>query len=115
MVSNSNDDEPILFRTHLRMDRFRAQVLLLQSLVSIVLSYQVLYTSETILARPVQEILVLGLLSLIGAAFLLPIQLVESRAFTIIMLLVDTAVTSTIIYSTNQLGSDPEGSPQNSL
>ena len=106
MGSDSTDEESVLFRTHLRMDRYRAQVVILQSLVSIVLSYQVLYTPETILARPVQEILVFGLLSLIGAAFLLPIRFVESRAFTIILLLIDTAVTSSIIYATNQLGSD---------
>lgn len=106
LVSDSNDQEPVLFRTHVSMDRYRAQVLILQSLVSIVLSYQVLYTPETILARPVQEILVLGLLSLIGAAFFLPVRLVESRAFTIILLLIDTAVTSSIIYATEQSGSD---------
>jgi two-component system, sensor histidine kinase and response regulator len=106
MVSDSNGQEPVLFQTSLRMDRYRAQVLILQSLVSIVLSYQVLYTPEAILARPVQEILVLGLLSLIGAAFLLPVRLVESRAFTIILLLIDTAVTSSIIYATEQQGSD---------
>src|SRR6476646_5741627 len=82
MLPDNKDHEPAIFRTHLRMDRYRAQILILQSLVSIVLSYQVLYTSETVLARPVQEILVLGLLSLIGAAFLLPVRLVESRAFT---------------------------------
>jgi len=106
MVSDSNVQESVYFRTHLRMDRYRAQVLILQSLVSIVLSYQVLYTPETILARPVQEILVLGLLSLLGAAFFLPVQLVGSRAFTIILLLIDTAITSSIIYTTGQLGSD---------
>jgi len=88
------------------MNRWRANVLILQSLVSIVLSYQVLYTPETILARPVQEILVLGLLSLIAGAFFLPLQLVESRPFTIILLLIDTAATSSIIYATEQVGSD---------
>lgn len=88
------------------MDRYRAQVLLLQSLVSIVLSYQVLVTRETLLARPVQEVLVLGLLSLVAAAFLLPSRLVETRAFTIILLLIDTTVTSSIIYLTGQRGSD---------
>jgi signal transduction histidine kinase/DNA-binding response OmpR family regulator len=88
------------------MDRYRVHVLMLQCLVSIVLSYQVLYTPETILARPVQEILVLGLFSLLAAAFLMPIRLVESRAFTIILLLIDTAVTSSIIYATEQAGSD---------
>jgi len=106
LVSDSNDQELILFRTHVSMDRYRAQVLILQSLVSIVLSYQVLYTPETILARPVQEILVLGVFSLLAAAFLLPSRLVESRPFTIILLLIDTAITSSIIYATEQLGSD---------
>lgn len=106
LMAESNDQELALFRTRLSMDRYRAQVLVLQSLVSIVLSYQVLYTPETILARPVQEVLVLGLLSLLAAAFFLPGRLVESRAFTIVLLLIDTAITSSIIYATEQLGSD---------
>lgn len=106
MLSDSKDQGLVLFQTHLRMDRYRAQVLILQSLVSIVLSYQVLYTPETVLARPVKEILVVGLLSLLGAAFILPSRLVESRAFTIILLLIDTAITSSIIYTTAQLASD---------
>ncbi|HEU4683323.1 MAG TPA: ATP-binding protein [Nitrospira sp.] len=88
------------------IDIYRAQVILLQSLVSIVLSYQVILTPETILVSAVKEILVLGLVSLIGAAFLLPIRLVESRPFTIVLLLIDTAVTSAIIYATDQSGSD---------
>ncbi|TKS58662.1 MAG: hypothetical protein EWM72_02856 [Nitrospira sp.] len=106
LVSDNKDQGLVLFQTHVSMDRYRAHVLMLQSLVSIVLSYQVLYTPETILARPVQEILVLGLFSLLAAAFLLPFRLVESRAFTIILLLIDTAVTSSIIYATEQVGSD---------
>ena len=106
LVSDSKEPAHVLFPTHVGMTRFRAQVLILQSLVSIVLSYQVLYTPETILARPIQEILVMGLLSLLAAGFLLPFRLVESRAFTIILLLIDTAITSSIIYATEQSGSD---------
>jgi two-component system, cell cycle sensor histidine kinase and response regulator CckA len=106
LVPDTKDQEPALFQTHVRMHRYRAQILILQSLVSIVLSYQVLYTPETVLARPVQEILVLGLLSLLGAAFFLPFRLIETRAFTIILLLIDTAITSSIIYTTGQQGSD---------
>jgi two-component system sensor histidine kinase/response regulator len=106
MLCDNKDQEPALLRTHVRMNRYRAQILILQSLVSIVLSYQVLYTPEAILARPVQEILVLGLLSLLGAAFFLPFRLIESRPFTIILLLIDTAITSSIIYTTGQQGSD---------
>jgi two-component system, sensor histidine kinase and response regulator len=106
LVSDTKDQGPALFQTHVSMHRYRAQVLILQSLVSLVLSYQVLYSPETVLARPVQEILVLGLLSLLGAAFFLPFRLIESRAFTIILLLIDTAITSSIIYATGQQGSD---------
>ena len=105
-AADNNDEGLVQFRTHLRMDRHRVHVLLLQCLVSIVLSYQVLYTPETILARPVQEILILGLFSLLASAFLLPLWVVESRAFTIILMLIDTAVTSSIIYATEQVGSD---------
>jgi two-component system, sensor histidine kinase and response regulator len=106
LAPDNKDQGPALFQTHVSMHRYRAQILVLQSLVSIVLSYQVLYTTETVLARPVQEILVLGLLSLLGAVFFLPFRLIESRAFTIILLLIDTAITSSIIYATGQQGSD---------
>lgn len=106
MMPAAADPGAGLFSTQVGMDRYRAQVVILQSLVSIVLSYQVIVTPEAVLARPVQEVLVLGLLSLVGAAFLLPARLVETRAFTIILLLIDTAVTSCIIYVTEQLGSD---------
>src|SRR5262245_35927575 len=106
MISHSKAQGGVLFPTNLTVNRFRAQILILQSLVSIVLSYQVLYTPEIILARPIQEILILGLLAVVGAAFLLPVRLVESRGFALILLLIDTTITSCIIYATNQLGSD---------
>jgi two-component system, sensor histidine kinase and response regulator len=106
MLLPSVDQAAHLFPTRVGIAPYRAQVLILQSLVSIVLCYQVIVTPETILARPVQEILVLGLLSLVAAAFLLPIHMVERRAFAIVLLLIDTAVTSSIIYATEQLGSD---------
>lgn len=105
-VTGDNTTTELPVPSYFGMDRYRAQVIILQSLVSIVLSYQVLVTSETVLARPVQEILVLGLSSLVAAALLLPSRLVETRAFTIILLLIDTTVTSSIIYMTEQRGSD---------
>ncbi|WP_447979146.1 response regulator [Candidatus Nitrospira bockiana] len=101
----SQPDRP-LFPTTVHFHQARSQVVLLQSLVSVVLSYQVLFTAETVMARPVQEVLVLGLLSIVAAAVLLPVRLVESRAFTIILLLVDTAVTSCVIYVTDKISSD---------
>ncbi len=72
----------------------RSQIVLLQSLVSIVLCYQILFSHDGLLAREVQEILILGLLLLVAGAIVLPIRLVESRSFTIMLLLIDTTVTS---------------------
>ena len=105
-AEDSENEVAALGQTRLRMDRHRVNVLLLQCLVSIVLSYQVLYTPETVLARPVQEILVLGLFSLLAGAFMLPLWVVESKAFTVVLMLIDTAVTSSIIYATEQERSD---------
>ncbi|MER3424722.1 MAG: hypothetical protein C4293_17360 [Nitrospiraceae bacterium] len=93
-------------QTVLRIDQHRSQVVVLQSLVSIVLSYQILFNNQAALTREVQEILVLGLLSLVAGAMLLPIRLVETRAFTVVLLLVDTTVTSSVIYLSGQTGSD---------
>lgn len=106
MIADTRRTNTSMAPNILGIDRYRAQVIILQSLVSIVLSYQVLITSEAILARPVQEVLVLGLLSLVAAAVLLPFHLVETRAFCIILLLIDTTVTSSIIYLTEERGSD---------
>ena len=89
-----------------RMSPHRSQVVLLQSLVSIVLSYQILLSSTEVLSRAAQELLVLGLLSLVVGAMLLPMHLVESRVFTLVLLLIDTTVTSSVIYLTGETGSD---------
>lgn len=92
--------------TVLKFDRHRSQVILLQSLVSIVLSYQILFNSQVTLSRDAQEIFVLGLLSLVAGAMLLPTRLVETSAFTVVVLLIDTAVTSSVIYFSGETGSD---------
>ncbi len=84
----------------------RTQVVILQSLVSIVLCYQILFSHVGLLAREVQEIFVLGLLLLVAGAMVLPIRLVESHSFTVVLLLIDTAVTSAVIYISGNAGSD---------
>ena len=48
----------------------------------------------------------LGVLSLVAGAMLLPAVLVENRAFTLILLLIDTTVTSSVIYLTGEVESD---------
>ncbi len=84
----------------------RLQVVILQSLVSIVLSYQILFSPAALITPEMQHILILGLLSLVAAAMFLPATLVEGRAFTIVALLVDTSVTSAVIYLSGDTGSD---------
>ncbi|MGH7232279.1 MAG: response regulator [Nitrospiraceae bacterium] len=106
MAREESDGTMMPAQTALRMSPHRSQVVLLQSLVSIVLSYQILLSPDAVLPRAVQEILVLGLLSLVGGAMLLPMTLVESRAFTLVLLLIDTSVTSSVIYLTGETGSD---------
>ncbi len=84
----------------------RIQVIFLQSLVSIVLSYQILFSPAALITPEMQHILILGLLSLVAAAMFLPAAIVEGRAFTIVALLVDTSVTSAVIYLSGDTGSD---------
>lgn len=84
----------------------RSQVVLLQSLVSIVLGYEILFSPEALLAREVQEVLVLGLLLLVAGAMMLPVRVIESRGFTIVLLLIDTTVASTVFYLSGDVGPD---------
>jgi len=84
----------------------RSQVVLLQSLVSIVLGYEILFSPEALLARAVQEVLVLGLLLLVAGAMMLPVRVIESRGFTIVLLLIDTTVASTVFYLSGDVGPD---------
>ncbi len=84
----------------------RAQVVLLQSLVSIVLSYQILFSPAARITDEAQNVLVLGLLSLVAAALFLPASIIEGRAFSIVALLVDTTVTTSVIYLSGDVGSD---------
>mgnify|MGYP001601974191 CR=1 FL=1 len=97
---------PSLQGTTARDTSPRSQVVLLQSLVSVVLGYEILFSPAALLARAVQEILVLGLLLLVAGAMMLPVRVVESRAFTIVLLLVDTTVASTVFYLSGDVGPD---------
>lgn len=89
-----------------RLSTDRLQVVFLQSLVSIVLSYQILFSPAALITPEMQHVLILGLLSLVAASMFLPATLVEGRAFTIVALLVDTSVTSAVIYLSGDTSSD---------
>src|SRR5437660_4319125 len=71
---------------------------LLQSLLGIVLSYQLLFSREQILTPEAQQLLVAGLLLLIAIVMRLPTSVLERDWFATALVLGDTALTTTIIY-----------------
>ncbi len=85
--------------------RGRLQFVLLQTLVTIVLCYQVLFSQESFLSAEVKEFIVLGLLLFIAGVLFLPARLWESGWPVVGLVLGDTAVTTAIIYLSGNAGS----------
>ncbi len=71
---------------------------LLQSLLAIVLSYQLLFSEEKVLPQEVEQLLIVGLLLLIPVLMSLPTRVLESDWFASGLVLGDTALTTAIIY-----------------
>src|SRR5881296_1959001 len=71
---------------------------LLQSLLAIVLSYQLLFSEEKVLPPEFEQLLVVGLLLLIPILMNVPARVLESDWFVILLVLGDTALTTAIIY-----------------
>lgn len=84
----------------------RTQVILLQTLVTIVLCYQVLFSEGDFLTLEAQEWIVLGLMVMIAVLMLLPERVVGARWFHGALALCDTAVISGIIYLSGHASSD---------
>ncbi len=82
------------------------QLVLLQALVSIVLSYQLLFSPAPLLPRGLQDLIILGLLLMVAGLMALPPRVIERGLFVGALLLVDTALTSAIIYLSGEAGSD---------
>ncbi|MGH7209547.1 MAG: hypothetical protein ACREIL_09210, partial [Nitrospiraceae bacterium] len=59
----------------------RSQFLLLQTIVVIVLSYELLFSLDTLLSSTVQELVVVGLLLSVPALMLVPAQMWETSWF----------------------------------
>lgn len=76
----------------------RAELLLIQILVAIVLSYHLLFSQDTHALYAVKEWVVLGLLLLVATVMVFPGKVWESSWFVGTLVMVDTAVTSTLIY-----------------
>ncbi len=76
----------------------RAQFVLLQTLVTIVLSYQVLFSGETVLPVESKQVLTLGLLLALASVMLLPARVMGAKWFIGALVTGDTALTTAVIY-----------------
>lgn len=76
----------------------RAQFVLLQTLVTIVLSYQVLFSEETRLPLESKEAITLGLLLALASMMLIPARVMAAKWFVGALVIADTVLTTGIIY-----------------
>ena len=84
----------------------RFQVLLLQTLVSIVLSYQLLFSKESNLSGEAGLFAILCLILLTAGLMVVPIRVLWTAWFTGALALGDTALTSYVIYLSGNASSD---------
>jgi len=84
----------------------RQGFVLLQTLVTIVLSYELLFSQETLLTIEVGQLLILGLLLTVGVLIVLPAKVMEAAWFTGSLVVADTAITSAIIYVSGNASSE---------
>jgi len=85
--------------------RDRLQFTLLQTLVTIVLCYQLLFSAETVVSTEVKEFIILGLLVFMAGVMFLPARLWENGWPVVGLVLGDTAITTAIIYLSGNAGS----------
>jgi len=83
----------------------RLQFILLQTLVTIVLCYQLLFSRESVVSSEVKEFIVLGLLLFIAGMMFLPAHLWGRSWPVVALVLGDTAITTAIIYLSGNAGS----------
>lgn len=84
----------------------RHQFILVQALVMIFLSCQVLFSRESFMVFKTQELLVLGLLAGTACLMFLPARLWEASWVVGTAVLFDTAITTYIFYLSGNAGSD---------
>ncbi len=74
------------------------QFVLLQSLVTIVLSYQILFSRDTSLSFEIRELIILGLVLVLVGVWKCPARMWEATWFVALFVLCDTVITTTVIY-----------------
>jgi signal transduction histidine kinase/ActR/RegA family two-component response regulator len=76
----------------------RSQFLLIQTVVTIALSYQLLFSRNTVLTFTSQELIILGLALLLGAVVIFPARFWGDGRFIGTVMLTDTVLASGIVY-----------------
>ena len=84
----------------------RFRFVLLQTLVTIVLAYQLLFSRETALSDDVRQLIVVVLLLVITILMFLPARVLERNWFAGTLVVGDTALTTSIIYLSGNASSD---------
>jgi len=84
----------------------RRGFVLLQTLVTIVLSYQLLFSRKTDLPDDVRQLIIVVLLLIITILMFLPARVLERNWFTGALVVGDTALTTLIIYLSGNASSD---------
>ncbi len=86
--------------------RLRADCLQLQALVTVVLSYQVLFATDVDVSQGMALTAIAGMLSLCGLLMVLPARVIGADWFPGTLAVVDTVVTSILIYVSGNASSD---------
>ena len=84
----------------------RFRFVLLQTLVTIVLSYQLLFSRETPLPTDMRQLITAVLLLVIAILMVLPARVLDRNWFTGALVVGDTALTTAIIYLSGNASSD---------
>ncbi len=79
---------------------------LLQALVTIGLSYQLLYSGDALLTVEARELVILGLLMIVAGLWVLPTRLWRNHWFVGMLVVGDTALTTAILYLSGNVSSD---------
>lgn len=84
----------------------RSRYLLLQSLVNIILSYELLFGSNSIISRAISDGLVVGVWLMLAMLTLLPRRLLEFTWFSASLVAIDTLLVTATIYLSGNARSD---------
>ncbi len=90
----------------LPLSHLRTSFVQLQALVTLVLSYQLLFSPNALISWEAETTLILGLLLFCGMLIILPARLISAEWFPGVLAVLDTGIISGLIYLSGSAGSD---------